>query len=122
MNYTEKTGLKRIGGMLRNRGARFVPVKPRRISLSAPLASFTFDDFAKSAWREGGKLMESYGARATYYTSGGLCGTMHDHVRCYDEDDLSALAAAGHDVGCHTFEHVAIQGLDRSKIETTLRR
>src|SRR5262249_51832532 len=41
---------------IRNRAVRAVPVKLARLRLKAPIASFTFDDFAKSAWQVGGRL------------------------------------------------------------------
>lgn len=73
--------------------------------LARPAASFTFDDFPKSAWTVGGPLLEARGGRGTYFTSGRYCGVREDGIDYYDAEDLRALKAAGHEIGCHTFAH-----------------
>lgn len=73
--------------------------------LARPVASFTFDDFPKSAWIVGGPLLEAHGGRGTFFTSGGYCGVREDGIDYYDAGDLRALKAAGHEIGCHTFSH-----------------
>jgi peptidoglycan/xylan/chitin deacetylase (PgdA/CDA1 family) len=84
---------------------RQLPIKLQRLSTDAALASFTFDDFPKSAWTVGGPILDRFGAKATYYAVGGFCGQTVEGVEQYDETDLSAVHAAGHEVGCHTFSH-----------------
>jgi peptidoglycan/xylan/chitin deacetylase (PgdA/CDA1 family) len=81
---------------------RFRTAKAR---LARPAASFTFDDFPKSAWTVGGPLIEAHGGRGTYFTSGRYCGVREDGIDYYDAGDLRALKAAGHEIGCHTFAH-----------------
>ena len=41
---------------------RQIPVKCIRSKLEAPVASFTFDDFPRSAWTIGGPILAKYGA------------------------------------------------------------
>ncbi len=84
---------------------RQIRYKTARSRLDAPIASFTFDDFPRSAWTVGGPLLERYGARATYYAAGRFCGRHEDGLDYYEADDLRAIRAAGHEVGCHTFSH-----------------
>jgi peptidoglycan/xylan/chitin deacetylase (PgdA/CDA1 family) len=84
---------------------RMVKVRPVRLPGLRPVASITFDDFPKSAWENGGRVLKDYGARGTYYTAGGFCGRTVDGTVFYDADDLRALAAAGHEIGCHGFGH-----------------
>lgn len=89
-----KIALKTVGGrapLLLERGA----------------LSITFDDFPKSAWTEGGAVCASHGVRATYYVAGGFEGRVIDGVDQFDADDLAALTEAGHELGCHTFDHVS---------------
>jgi peptidoglycan/xylan/chitin deacetylase (PgdA/CDA1 family) len=105
-----------------NRATHAIPVKLSHIRLNVPVASFTFDDFAKSAWTSGGPLIEAFGGRATYYVAGRLCGLTEDGVRLFDEEDLATLAAKGHDAGSHTFAHAAIPDLPARAIEETLRK
>lgn len=84
---------------------RGLPLKTIRSHADAALASITFDDFPKSAWTVGGPILARYGAKATYYASGGFCGQTEEGVEYFDDDDLAAVRAAGHEVGCHSFAH-----------------
>jgi len=82
-------------------GDRKVP-----IALKQSAISFTFDDFPRTAWTEGGAVLAEHGAKGTYYVSGGLCGATMDGQEQYLERDLAELKEDGHEVGCHTFDHV----------------
>ncbi len=84
---------------------RHLPLKRVRSRLTRPVASFTFDDFPKSAWTVGGPILARYGARATYYTAGRFCGIAEDGLDYYDAADLRALQAVGHEVGAHSHAH-----------------
>ena len=99
---------------------RNIPVKPIHSKLDRPVASITFDDFPKSAWRDGGPILDRYGAKATYYAAGRFCGLTEEGIEYFTADDLTALRDAGHEVGCHTFSHlygteVTSQNLDEDK-------
>jgi peptidoglycan/xylan/chitin deacetylase (PgdA/CDA1 family) len=85
--------------------ARKLVRQPIRLAGHKPVVSITFDDFPKNAWTQGGPVLARYGARGTYYTAGGFCGCTIDGTEFYDTRDLSALAAAGHEIGCHGFGH-----------------
>ena len=85
--------------------SRHTPVKSARLKAERPFASITFDDFPKSAWTQGGPVLARRGVRATYYTSGSFCGRTLDGRVFYDGEDLRALAAAGHEIACHSFGH-----------------
>jgi len=78
-------------------------VSPRRSA--GPILSLCFDDFPKSAWERGGAILEEHSAKATYYAAGRFCGKTIDGLAYYDRADLAELAAAGHEIGCHTFSH-----------------
>jgi peptidoglycan/xylan/chitin deacetylase (PgdA/CDA1 family) len=84
---------------------RHVRFKTARARLDAPVASFTFDDFPRSAWTVGGPILARYGARGTYYAAGRFCGVHEDGLDYFTAGDLRAVHAAGHEVGCHTFSH-----------------
>ena len=84
---------------------RHLPVKLVRCQLERPVASLTFDDFPRSAWTVGGPILARHGARATYYAAGRFCGIAEDGLDYYDAADLQALAAAGHEVGAHSYAH-----------------
>jgi len=85
--------------------ARLTPAHSARLAGTRPIASLTFDDFPKSAWVQGGPILAQYKVRGTYYTAGGFCGRTVDGTVFYDTDDLHALTAAGHEIGCHSFAH-----------------
>lgn len=86
--------------------ARALARAPLDIRLQAPLVSFTFDDFPKSAATTGAALLEAQGWAATYFAAGGFEGTTTHHGAMYDADDLTRLRAAGHEIACHTYSHV----------------
>ena len=85
--------------------ARMIRVRPAHIGGGRAIASITFDDFPKSAWETGGRILAQFKARGTYYTAGHFCGRTEDGVQYYDENDLHALADAGHEIACHGFRH-----------------
>jgi peptidoglycan/xylan/chitin deacetylase (PgdA/CDA1 family) len=85
--------------------ARRMTVRPVRLNLDRPAASFSFDDFPISAWETGGPILERFGAKATYYAAGVYCGATEGGLRYYDEAALRAVYAAGHEVACHSFSH-----------------
>jgi peptidoglycan/xylan/chitin deacetylase (PgdA/CDA1 family) len=81
--------------------------------------SICFDDFPRTAWTEGGRILRGHEVRATYYVCGALCATVFDGEAMFQASDLRAIHAAGHELGCHTFTHAScLRGstadLDRS--------
>jgi peptidoglycan/xylan/chitin deacetylase (PgdA/CDA1 family) len=102
--------------------ARQVKVRPARVAGNRPVASITFDDFPKSAWETGGKILARFKTRGTYYTAGTFCGRTVDGVQFYDDGDLSALKAAGHEIACHGFGHQATPTLSDTELTADLKR
>jgi hypothetical protein len=43
--------------------------RPVKMQNTAPLFSFTFDDFPRSALEVGGKILRAHGVAGTYYVS-----------------------------------------------------
>jgi peptidoglycan/xylan/chitin deacetylase (PgdA/CDA1 family) len=70
-----------------------------------PVLSFTFDDFPRSAYSVGGAILERFGARGTYYATGGLMNVSNELGELFVEDDLDSLVARGHELGTQTFHH-----------------
>ena len=72
-----------------------------------PIVSFSFDDFPITAWTNGGAILHQFGYKATYFVSLGLMGSKHPEIGLfYDLDVLQAVVASGHELGCHTFNHL----------------
>ena len=90
---------------INNVATRNLPVKLVRSRLTQPVASITFDDFPKSAWRAGRPILDRHGAKATYYAAGRFCGQREDGLEYYDPEDLAEIGRAGHEIGCHSFSH-----------------
>ena len=96
--------------------------RPYRMRPGRPIVSFTFDDFPRSAWTAGGPILARHGVRATYYTSLGLAGREGVSGPHFTPADLRALAAAGHEVGCHTHEHCPAWETPAEEFESSVAR
>lgn len=81
-----------------------------------PIISFTFDDVAKSAVTTGSEILESHGVRGSFYPTVALAGRTVEGVRHYDVEDLTRLAAAGHEIGCHGVDHLRLTHLDDAAV------
>lgn len=88
---------------------RLVPLvasRPARLTSDRPIVSFTFDDFPQSAVVHGGGVLEAHGARGTFYFSARPepgSAAAQDPI---GPRTLENLIRAGHELACHTFEHV----------------
>lgn len=81
-------------------------------ALDEAVVSFTFDDFPGSAASAGAKILEAHGARGTFYVAGSLVdGTSREYGDYCRRAELTALVAAGHEIGCHTFGHARVSTL-----------
>ena len=112
-DWPSKVG-RRVAQLLRTKTLR-----PRR---PAPLVSFTFDDVPDSAARAGAAALERHGARGTFYVAAGLMGRQGEFWTHADEADVAALAARGHEIGCHTFSHPDMQELSSHETAAELAR
>ncbi len=78
---------------------------PVRMQNTAPLISFTFDDFPRTALCAGGAILRKYGFHGTYYAALGLMGKQAPVGEIFRSEDLGQLLADGHELGSHTFGH-----------------
>ncbi len=90
---------------LRRRMTQWDAARPALLRFDAPMLSITFDDFPVSAATTGARILESHGARGTYYASAGLADTDGPSGRNFSAADLQRLIAVGHEIGCHSFDH-----------------
>lgn len=107
---------------MRRRAARYLDVEATTIAPPRGVFSLSFDDFPETAWTEAGPVLAAHGVRATYYVCGGLEGGSNMDRPQFTTDQLQALFEAGHEVGCHTFEHVSVLRLDRTGLAASLDR
>jgi peptidoglycan/xylan/chitin deacetylase (PgdA/CDA1 family) len=90
---------------VRRRVTQWRAARPARLAFPEPLLSISFDDFPVSAAHEGARILESHGARGTFYAAAGLADTDGPCGRNFSAEDVTRLLAVGHEVGCHTFDH-----------------
>jgi peptidoglycan/xylan/chitin deacetylase (PgdA/CDA1 family) len=83
----------------------FFCTRPAKIAWPGGVVSFTFDDFPRSAWVNGGAILEQFGKRGTYYAAMGLAGTDSNLGKIFAPDDLRDAHAQGHEIACHTYSH-----------------
>jgi len=93
-----------------------------RLRNTTPMVSFTFDDLPKSAVTTGADLLETHGARGTFYVSGGMVGLSTPDWAAGDADDVLALHRRGHEIGCHTFTHQRTCDLDETSLAAEIAR
>ncbi|HEX4411831.1 MAG TPA: polysaccharide deacetylase family protein [Xanthobacteraceae bacterium] len=108
-------------GVLR-KAARHSCSEPFAMRNTGPLVSFTFDDVPASAYSNGATILEQHGIRGTFYIAAGILGTMDEHWRVIGEDQVRALHAQGHEIGCHTFSHVRVDSLDAASTDAECNR
>jgi peptidoglycan/xylan/chitin deacetylase (PgdA/CDA1 family) len=90
---------------VRRRMTQHYAARPATLSFAEPILSITFDDFPANAAVEGARILERHGARGTYYTASGMAGVEGPCGVGYTAADIARLAAAGHEIGCHTSSH-----------------
>jgi peptidoglycan/xylan/chitin deacetylase (PgdA/CDA1 family) len=76
-----------------------------------PVVSFTFDDFPRTAYVVAGRILESFGARGTYYVAPKLMGTHNGLGEICNDQDLRSLLEKGHELGTQTLNHLSSREL-----------
>jgi peptidoglycan/xylan/chitin deacetylase (PgdA/CDA1 family) len=107
---------------MRRRAGRYLDVRPVAIRPVRGVLSLSFDDIPASAWTEAGPVLAQHGAKATYYVCGGLAGQTNLDLPQFKTEHLQALYEGGHEVGCHTFEHVSTLTLSAAELDASLAR
>ena len=80
--------------------------RPVRMRNRQPIVTFSFDDFPATALEVGGAILRAHGAVATYYAALGLVDRDEPVGRICSLTGLRQAADLGHELGCHTFDHV----------------
>jgi peptidoglycan/xylan/chitin deacetylase (PgdA/CDA1 family) len=88
-----------------NRLMRRFPGPPVEIAPERAIVSFTFDDVPDTALSNGARILEAHGVRGTFYIAGGLADRVEPGRTLISPSGIAALAARGHEIGCHTFSH-----------------
>ena len=107
---------------MRRRAGRYLDVRPATVQPARGILSLSFDDIPMSAWTEAGPILAQHGVKATYYVCGGLAGGHNLDLPQFEVEHLQALHEAGHEVGCHTYEHVSTLTLSPAELDASLAR
>lgn len=107
---------------LAERAVRAFPAATLTVNCTRPIVSFTFDDVPETALTAGAAILEANGVRGTFYIAGSLLGRVEPERRLITAEGCRALAKAGHEIGCHTFSHQAVDTLSHSALIDDLDR
>lgn len=112
---------RRAAGRLRRLSIEHFARRTYRLRGDVPFISFTFDDFPRTAFTEGGRILADHGVRGTYFVSLKLLGADSPSGTIASIPDLKALLQAGHELGCHTYEHLDAANTTPAAIDRSLR-
>lgn len=94
-----------LAAKLRRRWVQARAARPAHLKLEHGALSICFDDFPRTAAESGARILERYGARGTFYAAAGLAERDGACGLNFNASDLTRLAQAGHEIGCHTYSH-----------------
>lgn len=95
-----------LKGKLRRRLVRLVHRRPLARAPDGPMITFSFDDAPVTAALAGAELLEARGLRGTYFVAAGLADDEGPMGPYAGGEAYRRLAAAGHEIACHTFSHL----------------
>lgn len=117
---TQKIGT--FADRVNNRLVRYFPGPAARIETSQPIVSFTFDDVPETAWTAGARILENEGVCGTFYIAGVFIDAYDGAQQMISANGCSQLAAAGHELACHTFSHRKLSSFSREGLKADLDR
>ncbi|WP_296065624.1 polysaccharide deacetylase family protein [uncultured Agrobacterium sp.] len=117
---TQKIGT--FADRVNNRLVRYFPGPAARIETSQPIVSFTFDDVPETAWTAGARILENEGVCGTFYIAGVFIDAYDGAQQMISAKGCSQLAAAGHELACHTFSHRKLSSFSREGLKADLDR
>jgi peptidoglycan/xylan/chitin deacetylase (PgdA/CDA1 family) len=113
----------KVTGMALRFLARQSRSKVLALGNAPPMVTFTFDDVPASACETGASILERYGARGTFYVAGSGCGTAGPGGPLRASiDQLKAIWANGHEIGCHTYSHPTVRRISLDELGLELDR
>ncbi len=104
---------------------KLLPFQARRnlpVNLTRPIVSFTFDDFPRSALKNGARVLEARNWRASFYVACGLAGTTNHHGKNFAAKDVRELFENGHEIAGHTYSHVDCTTLSMDAVALEISR
>ncbi|MDE2286120.1 MAG: polysaccharide deacetylase family protein [Hyphomicrobiales bacterium] len=112
----------KVRGMAERFIARSVRRKTLAVQDTPPIVTFTFDDVPVSACETGAAILANHDIRGTFYVAGGGCGAASPVGRLASIDHLKAIAAHGHEIGCHTYSHPEVSRIGIAALDDEINR
>ena len=109
--------------LFRRVGRKFIPFFAQRtfeFELDQPIVSISFDDFPKSVMENALPLLDKYGWKASFYVAAALENTTNHLGLHFDRHDLHRLQKQGHEIGCHTYQHLNITEISNVRVADEL--
>jgi peptidoglycan/xylan/chitin deacetylase (PgdA/CDA1 family) len=101
---------------LSRRAAVALRTRTIRLRNTDPVVTFSFDDCPVSAVTEGARLLEQRGVRGSFYLCGGLADRTWENGPQFSVQHVRALVQQGHEIGCHTFNHVSCNTVSAAEL------
>ena len=98
--------LTRAVSKYRRTAAKYLFRRMVQVEITTPIIYLSFDDAPHTAFTHGGKILNTYGANATFYMSLGILESDSPSGPIASLDDLRRAVKDGHELGCHTFDHL----------------
>jgi peptidoglycan/xylan/chitin deacetylase (PgdA/CDA1 family) len=107
MSYADAYSADRsLKGKFRRRAVRLMHRRPLAAAPGRPMVSFSFDDVPATAAHAGAEALQARGVHGTFFIAAGLAGKEAPMGICGLAEDYRRLAAAGHEIACHTYSHL----------------
>lgn len=114
--------LRRALGKVRREASIALGRRPLEMKNDFPLVSFSFDDAPTSAFERGAEVLDAFDVRATFYVSLGLTGGVSELGPIGTREHLQRAFQQGHELGCHTFDHLDAWHCTRSAYVASIER
>jgi peptidoglycan/xylan/chitin deacetylase (PgdA/CDA1 family) len=92
------------------------------IKTGKPLISFSFDDAPRTSFTVGAELLNQNGVKGTFFVSLGLLGCEAPGGTIAYSEDILRAARDGHELGCHTYDHLDAWGTAASEFRASILR
>lgn len=102
--------------------SRRFPLRPFCLPENERIITFTFDDVPDTAESAGAAILDKYKVHGTFYIAGGMVGTKEAKRNLITQEGCRKLVERGHELGCHTYEHLKVPYVGTQAIASDLDR
>lgn len=102
--------------------SRRFPLRPFCLPANERIITFTFDDVPDTAESAGAAILDKHGAHGTFYIAGSMVGTKERERNLITLEGCRKLVEGGHELGCHTYNHLKVPYFGAGEIAADLDR